>query len=371
MNDLNDEKKAERMTVLIMAGGTGGHVFPALAVAHQLQQQGVSIQWLGTRRGIESQLVTREDIPITYISVSGVRGKSMIKRLLAPVKVFSAVVQSMAVIVRTKPDCVLGMGGFASGPGGVAAWLLRKPLLIHEQNAIAGVTNRLLFRLAGRVMAAFPSAFGDPAPAKVRCIGNPVRADIVELDPPESRLDGREGPLRILVLGGSLGAQVLNQILPETLAMFPAEQRPQIWHQTGQQNCEATLEHYQKVKVEARVEAFINSMNEAYEWADLIVCRAGALTVSEISCVGLPAVFVPYPYAVDDHQTENARYLESAGAAVILPQRELTAHKLFQLLTETFDSRSKLLAMARKARALAQFNAAEQAADYCLEACYA
>ncbi len=371
MTVMGEQTEKACINVLIMAGGTGGHVFPALAVARLLRQQGAEVQWLGTRRGIEAQLVPQENIAITYIGVSGLRGKGIVRRLLAPLQIASAVIQSVAAIIRLRPDCVLGMGGFASGPGGVAAWLLRKPLLIHEQNAVAGLTNRLLSRLAMRVMAAFPSAFGELVSGRVRCIGNPVRAEIVALEPPESRYADRQGPLRILVLGGSLGASVLNEALPEILALFPEGQQPEVWHQTGKGVCDATRASYQKVNAEVRVEEFIKEMHEAYRWADMIICRAGALTVSEISCAGLPAIFIPYPYAVDDHQTENAKFLERAGAAAILQQDKLTAPNLYKLLSEKFNTRDKLLSMAEKARALAQFDATEQVVNYCREACHA
>lgn len=357
-------------TVMIMAGGTGGHVFPALAVARRLSELGIHVEWLGTRRGIESRIIPNEHIPIHYIGVSGVRGKGLFQRLLAPVRILVAVAQSLLIIGRIGPDCVLGMGGFASGPGGVAAWLLRKPLLIHEQNAVAGLTNRLLARLATRVMVAFPHAFVNLAPQRVSCIGNPVRAEISSLERPKERFQKREGPFRVLVLGGSLGARALNRAVPKAVAMFAEDQRPEIWHQTGQDDCETTLSDYNRAGIHSRVDAFIDAMHEAYRWADLVVCRSGALTVSEISCAGLPAVFIPYPYAVDDHQTENARYLECANAAVVLPQQELTPQNLYQVLRELLSSRTRLLAMADKARSMAHSNAADQAADYCREACY-
>jgi UDP-N-acetylglucosamine--N-acetylmuramyl-(pentapeptide) pyrophosphoryl-undecaprenol N-acetylglucosamine transferase len=330
----------------------------------------MKIEWLGTLNGIESELVVNANFPITYIRVSGLRGKGIVGFLLAPFKLLIALAQSVVAVVRIKPVCVLGMGGFASGPGGLAAWLLRKPLVIHEQNAIAGLTNTLLYRLAKRVLTAFPDAFGKQGD-KGECVGNPVRKTIVDIPAPEQRLTGREGSIRLLIVGGSLGAMVLNEIVPQALALMTEEERPEVWHQTGKRHHEVTLANYKKAHVVAKVEPFIADMNEAYCWADVIVCRSGALTVSEIASAGLASILVPYPHAVDDHQTANALYLERAGAAVIINQSSFTSEQFMALLTGTFSDRSKILAMAKNARQVAQLGATEKVADRCLEVCCA
>lgn len=353
-------------TVLVMAGGTGGHVFPALATAEALQAQGMRIEWLGTERGIESDLVPKAGIPITYIRVAGLRGKGKLSLLLAPFKLLVALCQALAAVKRIKPVCVLGMGGFASGPGGLAAWLLRKPLVIHEQNAIAGMTNTYLARLARRVLTAFPNALGD----KGIQVGNPLRGNIVESPEPEQRLSGRSGNIRLLVLGGSLGAQALNETVPAALARMAEDERPEVWHQAGKRNLADAERVYQTQQVAGRVVPFIEDMAAAYQWADVVVCRAGALTVSELACVGLPAILVPFPHAVDDHQTANARFLENSGAAVIVPQVELTAERLAGLLKDEFCDRQQILERARRARSVARLDAAEQVASHCLEFCH-
>ncbi|MEZ5524627.1 MAG: undecaprenyldiphospho-muramoylpentapeptide beta-N-acetylglucosaminyltransferase [Pseudomonadales bacterium] len=353
-------------TVLVMAGGTGGHVFPALATAEALQAQGMRIEWLGTERGIESDLVPKAGIPITYIRVAGLRGKGKLSLLLAPFKLLVALCQALAAVKRIKPVCVLGMGGFASGPGGLAAWLLRKPLVIHEQNAIAGMTNTYLARLARRVLTAFPNALGD----KGIQVGNPLRGNIVESPEPEQRLSGRSGNIRLLVLGGSLGAQALNETVPAALARMAEDERPEVWHQAGKRNLADAERAYQTQQVAGRVVPFIEDMAAAYQWADVVVCRAGALTVSELACVGLPAILVPFPHAVDDHQTANARFLENSGAAVIVPQVELTAERLAGLLKDEFCDRQQILERARRARSVARLDAAEQVASHCLEFCH-
>ncbi|WP_207062649.1 undecaprenyldiphospho-muramoylpentapeptide beta-N-acetylglucosaminyltransferase [Motiliproteus sp. SC1-56] len=337
--------------VLVMAGGTGGHVFPGLAAARALQAEGYSIEWLGTARGIESEQVPRAGIQLHCIGVQGLRGKGKLSLLLAPWRLSRALWQALGVLRRVQPDCVLGMGGFASGPGGLAAWLLRKPLVIHEQNAIPGLTNRLLARLAKRVLEAFPGAF--KTVDGVRCTGNPVREDINRVLAPEARYANRQGPLRLLVVGGSLGAQVFNEVLPAVVATLEPGQRPQIWHQAGRGKLQGTEERYRALDVEARTETFIEDMNAAYSWADLVLCRAGALTVSELAAAGVPAVLVPLPHAVDDHQTANARFLADAGAGVLLPQVQLDAGSLAAVLRDLND-RARLQAMASKAKALAR-----------------
>lgn len=347
-----------------MAGGTGGHIFPALAVADRLRELGVPVLWLGSRRGLENRLVPKAGYRLFPIAVSGLRGKVLWGWLLAPGRLLWAIGQALWVFMSNRPAAVLGMGGFASGPGGVAAWLLRIPLLIHEQNAIAGLTNRLLSRVATRVMEAFPGTFS--AVRKPLHIGNPVRPEIVVIPPPELRLAGREEPLRLLVLGGSQGAEILNQVVPAALAQMGAP-CPRVWHQSGGGHDEATRGRYQELGLKARVEAFIDDMAAAYAWADLVVCRAGASTVSELAAAGVASVLIPFPSAVDDHQTANARYLVEAGAAILLPQSGFGAERLAALLEELQASRLRLLGMSAQARRLACPEATLRVAELCME----
>ena len=352
--------------ILIMAGGTGGHVFPALAVAHYLRNEGVAVTWLGTRRGLEARVVPEAGFPIEYISITGLRGRGFLGWLLAPFRLTAALWQAIRVCLRCQPGVVLGLGGFVTGPGGVAAWLLRRPLVIHEQNAIAGLTNRLLSRLARRVLEAFPESF--PASIKTEQTGNPIREDICDLPMPAQRFADHQAELRVLVIGGSLGAQVLNEILPQAISLLPQEYRPAIWHQAGQNKDAATREAYSKVNIEARIEPFIADMAEAYGWADLVICRAGALTISELAAAGVGAILVPYPYAVDDHQTRNALYLSEAGAARLIAQSQLTPDALTSVLRELVgEGREGLLKMANAARQLAKPAATRQVAETCLE----
>ena len=310
-------------SVVVMAGGTGGHVFPALAVAEALRAKGIRIHWLGTRAGIEAELVPARGLDITYLDVSGVRGQGMARLLLAPFKIMRAVISAMRTLRAVQADCVIGLGGYVTGPGGVAARLLGKPLIIHEQNAVAGFTNRQLSRMATRVLEAFPSAF--PASEKVQCVGNPVRAEIAALPVPEQRFAGRDGALRILVMGGSQGAVALNELVPEALAIIAKTIPVEIRHQAGKKNTEKAQARYQAVGVHADVLPFINDMAAIYGWADVVVCRSGALTVSELAAAGVGSVLIPYPFAVDDHQTANGRYLSEAGAALFFLQPRLTA----------------------------------------------
>jgi UDP-N-acetylglucosamine--N-acetylmuramyl-(pentapeptide) pyrophosphoryl-undecaprenol N-acetylglucosamine transferase len=339
-------------------------VFPALATAQRLRQQGCHIEWLGSQRGIENRLVPAADIKLHSISVTGLRGKGRLSLLLAPFKLLRALWQAYAVVRRVNPDAVLGMGGFASGPGGLAAWLLGKPLLVHEQNAIPGLTNRILARFSKRVMEAFPGAF-EPRFNALNT-GNPVRSDIAALATPEQRYSGRDGALRILVVGGSLGAQAINRCVPQALAMMAENERPEVWHQAGVNNIEAARQAYQQAGVEADVVPFIDDMQAAYGWADLVICRAGALTVSELAMAGVASVLVPYPFAVDDHQSANARFLSEQQAAVLLPQSEMTPQRLQQLFKQ-YHNRDSLLAMAQRARALATPDATAVVAQQCLE----
>lgn len=353
------------LNVMIMAGGTGGHVFPALAVAEQLRERGANLTWLGTARGIEARLVPAAKIDLHFLRVEGVRGRGVTGLLKAPFLIFFAVVQALMIIRRAQPDVVLGFGGFASGPGGLAARIMRKPLVIHEQNAVAGTTNRLLAHFAKKVLAAFPGAF-----ETAQVVGNPVRAQIVALPSPEQRYGARaaeKANLHMLVLGGSLGAKAMNELVPEALAQVPLLSRPEVWHQTGKLHAEATLARYMQHQVNAKVEPFIEDMAAAYAWADVIICRAGALTVSEIMAAGVAALFIPLPGAIDDHQTHNAAILVKAGAALSFSQQELTAAKLAALLLTNLAEREVLMTMAKKARLLALPKAAAQVAEYCVE----
>ena len=312
--------------ILVMAGGTGGHVYPALAVARALQANARSVVWLGTHRGLEARVVPAAGIDIEWISVRGLRRKGLLATLIAPFQIGWALLQSLGVILRRRPAAVLGMGGFVSGPGGVAAWLTRRPLVIHEQNAAAGLTNRLLARLARVVLQAFPGSFNSAVGAET--VGNPVREDIAAIEAPARRYADRRGSLRLLVLGGSQGALALNRTVPAALALLDAADRPVVRHQCGEKTLDIARQAYAGSGIEVELLPFIEDMAEAYSWADLVVCRAGALTVAELCAAGLPALFVPYPAAVDDHQTANARPMAAAGAAAIIQEAELTAASL-------------------------------------------
>jgi len=371
--------------ILIMAGGTGGHVFPALSIANELLARGAEVEWLGTRQGIEARVVAAAGIPLHFISISGLRGKGLLKKLLAPLQIGVAILQALVKIRRIRPGCVLGMGGFVTGPGGVAARLLGRKVLIHEQNAVAGLSNLLLFPLASVVMEAFAGAFarklqlGTPAllrrcidPQRTKVVGNPVRGNLLALPAPAQRLQSRNGPLRLLVVGGSLGAAAINKAVPATLAMLAPASRPLVRHQCGERNLEATRQWYAEAGLEIggglALTSFIDDMAEAYAWADLVLCRAGASTVSELAAIGLPAILVPYPHAVDDHQSCNARVLEQAGAAVVIPQQQLDVATLTQALQQVAD-RKVLLQRAEAAHAIGIRDAASRAATLCLEAC--
>lgn len=350
-------------SVVVMAGGTGGHVFPALAVAEALRAQGVRIHWLGTRAGIEAELVPAHGFDITYLNVSGVRGQGLVRLLLAPFKIARSVIAAMRTLNVVKADCVIGLGGYVTGPGGVAARLLGKPLIIHEQNAVAGFTNRQLSRMATRVLEAFPSAF--PASEKVQCVGNPVRTDITTLPMPDARFAERNGALRVLVMGGSQGAVALNELVPEALSLLAGQVPIEIRHQAGKKNTEKAVAQYRSLGLKAEVLPFIDDMAAMYGWADLAICRSGALTVSELAAAGVASVLIPYPFAVDDHQTANGRYLSDAGAALLISQKELTAEKLARELKPLMN-RDALLSMARKARAKAQPESTDTVVAACL-----
>ncbi|MBB3231584.1 undecaprenyldiphospho-muramoylpentapeptide beta-N-acetylglucosaminyltransferase [Halomonas stenophila] len=351
---------------LIMAGGTGGHVIPALSLARSLTAAGVEVAWLGSPRGIENRLVPAAGIPLHHVAVSGLRGNGLVGWLLAPWRLARAVGQAARVIRDVDPQLVVGLGGFASGPGGLAAWLKRRPLVIHEQNAVAGLTNRALARLACRVYAAFPQAF----PGRAEVVGNPVRSEIAVLgESPRPAATMRERPLRLLVVGGSLGALALNQRLPEALARLPAASRPEVHHQAGRDKDAATREAYEQQGVEADVTAFIDDMAAAYDWADLVVCRAGALTVAELAAAAKPALFVPFPHAVDDHQTANAAALVEEGAAALMPQNEMSAAALADRLATLLDPEA-LATMAAQARRCAHLDAVERLVAGCMETAF-
>lgn len=350
--------------MLVMAGGTGGHVFPALAVAEELRTRGVLISWLGTRPGVEAQLVPAHDFPIRFIDISGLRGKKgLLGKIKAPWQLVRAVWQSLAVIRDLRPDAVLGLGGFASGPGGVAACLLRRPLVIHEQNAVAGTTNRILARFATRVLEGFPQSL----PRAEHC-GNPVRMAISQLPAPELRAigDSAHQP-RLLILGGSLGALAINRAIPAAMARLPLAERPEIRHQTGPNHLELTRQAYADVNVTADTTAFISDMASAYGWADLVLCRAGALTVAELAAAGVGSVLVPFPHAVDDHQTANAQWLVDQQAAVLIAQSDLDEAELAALLAKLLSDGPRLLAMAQAARSLSRPQATAMVADVCEE----
>jgi len=350
--------------ILIMAGGTGGHVFPALAVARALRGRNQSIVWLGSRHGIETELVPRDGFPLEATRVSGLRGKGIWSWFVAPLKLLLAIYDALRVVIRHRPKLVLGMGGFVSGPGGLAAWMLGRPLIIHEQNSVAGLTNRLLAGLAREVLEAFPGSFS--AGSKARLVGNPVRPDIASLPEPSVRFAGRRGRLRVLVLGGSQGARVLNETVPSAVSLLDAGQQCDVWHQSGRTDLERTRDAYTSAGLECRVEAFIDNVAECYGWADIVICRAGALTISELTAAGLGAILVPYPSAVDDHQTKNGRYLVAAGAAVLIPQSELTAELLAAELRRCCDDRALVCDRAERARSLARPDATSDVVDLCL-----
>jgi len=355
-----------RGLVLIMAGGTGGHVFPALALARALKERSYEVVWLGTRRGIEARLVPAAGIPVEWISIGGLRGKGVATALLAPFRLARALWESLRVMRRYRPLVVVGLGGFVTGPGGLAAWLSRRPLVIHEQNAVAGLTNRLLARFATEVLEAFPSSFGPGR--RTREIGNPVRREFFALPAPEARFAARSGALRLLVVGGSQGATRLNAVVPQALAQLAPRLAVEVRHQAGERWIGAAREAYAAAQIEAEVVPFIDDIAAAYAWADLVVCRSGALTISELAAAGVAAVLVPFPAAVDDHQTRNAGFLVGQGAAVLLPENELTPARLAAELERLGVDRATLLQMAKRARALSRPRAAEDLADATLAA---
>jgi UDP-N-acetylglucosamine--N-acetylmuramyl-(pentapeptide) pyrophosphoryl-undecaprenol N-acetylglucosamine transferase len=346
-------------TILIMAGGTGGHIYPGLAVADALRAQGWNIVWLGAPNSMEAELIPKHGYPVAWVNFTGVRGKGLLRLLTLPFTLLRALGQSADAIFRHRPDVVLGMGGYITMPGGLMAAILRRPLVIHEQNSIAGMSNKLLAKLAARVLSGFPGVL-----KRTEWCGNPVRADIAALPEPQGRYAGRNGKLNVLVVGGSLGAKALNEALPQALAMLSEQERPNVLHQTGKKNFEAVQKLYAEAGVNAEIRPFLDDMANQYANADVLICRAGALTVAELAAAGVASVLIPLPIAVDDHQTHNARFLSEHGAAVLLPQKELNAESLAQLLRGF--SREKLLTMAKAARSLAKPDATRAVAQVCI-----
>lgn len=347
-------------TILIMAGGTGGHIYPGLAVADALRAQGWNVVWLGAPNSMEAELVPKHGYPLAWVNFTGVRGKGLMRLLTLPFTLLRALGQSAVAIFRHRPDVVLGMGGYITMPGGLMAAFLRRPLVIHEQNSIAGMSNKVLAKMAARVLSGFPGVL-----KHAEWCGNPVRADIAALAEPQMRYAARNGKLNMLVVGGSLGAQALNEALPEALARLSEQERPNVLHQTGKKHFETVQKLYAQAGVKAEIRSFLDDMANQYANADVMICRAGALTIAELAAAGVASVLIPLPIAVDDHQTYNARFLSEHGAAVLLPQKELNAEKLAQLLRGF--SREKLLAMAQAARKLAKPDATAQVASVCME----
>ena len=346
-------------TILIMAGGTGGHIFPALAVAHQLRDAGWRVVWLGNPEGMEARLVPQHGFEMVWVKFSALRGKGILRKLLLPLNLLRGFWQGLQAIRQVKPDVVLGMGGYITFPGGMMAALTGVPLVLHEQNSVAGLANRVLAGVADRIATGFPEVF-----KKGAWLGNPVRPEIAAIAPPAERMAGRNDALRVLVIGGSLGAAALNDIIPQGMARLTAEELPQIVHQAGEKHLDALKANYAAAGVPAHCVAFIDDMAGAYEWADLVICRAGALTVAELAAAGVASILVPYPHAVDDHQTGNARFLVNVGGAFLLPQTDMTPDSI--ALIRNY-SRGQLQEMAEKARSLAKPDATADVAALCGE----
>ncbi|MEW6512946.1 MAG: undecaprenyldiphospho-muramoylpentapeptide beta-N-acetylglucosaminyltransferase [Pseudomonadota bacterium] len=347
-------------TIVIMAGGTGGHIMPGLAVADTLRDAGWKVVWMGNPDGMEARLVPARKYDMTWVRFSALRGKGVLRKLLLPFNLLRGFWQAWQAFGRIRPNVVLGMGGFISFPGGMMAALRGIPLVLHEQNSIAGLANKVLAGVADRVLTGFPEVF-----KKGQWIGNPVRRNIAVLPAPSLNYAQRgEERLHVLVLGGSLGAQALNDTVPKAMAQLPEDERPEVVHQSGEKHLEALRAAYAAAGVKGHTVAFIEDMAGAYAWADLVICRAGALTIAELACAGVASILVPFPHAVDDHQTTNARFLASAGAAILLPQNELTPERL-ALIRDL--KRPQLLEMAEKARALAMPAATETVANICME----
>ncbi len=347
---------------MIMAGGTGGHIFPALSVAEVLRSKNIAVTWLGTRAGIEMELVPAKNFPIDYIDVEGLRGAGITKWLRAPYIIVRAIFQALAVIRKESPDVILGLGGFVSGPGGIAARILGLPLVIHEQNAIAGTTNKLLAKVANRVLTAFPNTL-----TQGEWVGNPVRSEIIALQSPLLSSNRETHPLRILVLGGSLGAITINHQIPLALATTGKPHWFEVRHQSGKKHLKNTKNAYKNAGFKITVEPFIADMAGAYKWADVVICRAGALTISELTTVGIGALLIPFPYAVDDHQTRNGEWLVQHGAAIMIKESDLTTEGLASILNEWLGDRSNLISMAINSRRLAKVDATDLVVDICME----
>ena len=345
-------------TILIMAGGTGGHIFPGLAVADEMRAAGWEVVWMGARGGMEERLVPKHGYRTAWIRAKAARGKGLVQKLLLPANLLYSFWESARHIRSLKPSVVLGLGGYVAFPGGMMASLFNRPLALHEQNAIAGLTNRVLAQVSDKVMVAFPDALKGG-----EWTGNPVRSDIAAMEPPEKRFEGRTGKLRILVVGGSLGAQALNEAMPKALALL--EDKPIVVHQAGEKHIDQLKANYAAAGVQGELVAFIDDMARRYAEADLVVCRAGAVTIAELSAGGMASILVPFPHAVDDHQTANAKFLSERGAALLIQQRDLSTEKLADLLRSL--NREKLLDMAKKARALGKPDAARVVAQRCME----
>jgi len=345
-------------TLLIMAGGTGGHIFPGLAVAQEARAQGWQVVWMGARGGMEERLVPRQGYAAAWIRARAARGKGLVEKLLLPANLLYSFWESARHIRRIRPDVVLGLGGYVAFPGGMMASLLGRPLALHEQNAIAGLANRVLAGVSDKVMVGFPKALSG-----AEWTGNPVRSEIAGIAPPDERFRQREGPLRLLIVGGSLGAKALNEAVPRALALLA--ERPWVVHQSGEKQLEALRAAYAAAGVQGELVAFIDDMARRYAEADLVICRAGALTIAELSAGGMASILVPFPHAVDDHQTANARFLAERGAAILLPQPELSAERLATLIGAL--DRPALLKMAQNARALGKPDAARVVAQRCME----
>ncbi|PKH03597.1 undecaprenyldiphospho-muramoylpentapeptide beta-N-acetylglucosaminyltransferase [Psychromonas sp. MB-3u-54] len=350
---------SNKKTLVVMAGGTGGHVFPGLAVADALKEQGWAVSWLGTADRMEAQLVPKHGYQIDFIDIAGIRGNGLKRLLMAPIRIIKSIWQARSVLKKRQVDLVLGMGGFASGPGGIAAWSMGIPVILHEQNATAGLTNRILSLFSKRVLMGFSGAFQS---GKAILVGNPVRKQLIEL--PVKKISAENEALKVLVVGGSLGAKVLNDLLPSVFSSFD-DAKLNVMHQSGKGHYQAVQKSYQQLHVKANVQEFIADMASAYDWADLVICRAGALTVAELAVVGLPAIFVPLPHAVDDHQTKNAQYLVFQEAAVLIAQKELTAKKISDYLRLFLHNRKLLTAMSQKSRKAAIIDATERVASIC------
>ena len=346
-------------TLMVMAGGTGGHIYPGLAVADALRERGWKVVWMGNPDGMEARIVPASGYEVAWVRFTALRGKGLLRKLLLPFNLLRGFAQALAQIRRVRPDVVLGMGGYVTFPGGMMAALLGRPVVVHEQNSVAGLANRVLAGVADRILSGFPEVL-----KKSIWAGNPVRDEIAALPAPAERFAAHDGPIRVLVLGGSLGAQALNEMVPKGLALIPEEERPVVVHQSGEKHLAALQANYAAAGIPAHCVAFIEDMAGAYEWADLVICRAGALTVAELAAAGVASILVPFPHAVDDHQTSNARFLANAGGAILLPQADLTPETV--ALIRNYG-RDQLLQMSERARELAKPEATKIVAQACME----